>query len=174
MNSSTAMKYEDWTRYVGTYWIRKERWCKAWRDSEISGHHTNNYSEATVRIFKDLVLNRCKAYNAIALVDFTSSVLESYYTRRLREFSHSRNPTLKLLLANQVKRAGYVKSKDELKKCENDVYLVPSSKDPKLMYEVNAKLGKCTCLNGKFGRFCRHEAAVYNYYNECIQILQRN
>jgi len=49
------------------HWKHKERWCLAWRD-----HHTNNYSEMSVRIFKENVLCRVKAYNVISLIDFVA------------------------------------------------------------------------------------------------------
>lgn len=42
------------------------------------GHNTNNIIESSIRIFKDIVLERCKAFNAAALVDFVFKVLEEY------------------------------------------------------------------------------------------------
>ena len=47
----------------------------------MCGNHTNNYAEITVRLYKD------KAYNVTALGDFTWSVMEKYYVRRLRSFA---------------------------------------------------------------------------------------
>lgn len=60
--------YPKWQKYVIVHhWKHKERWCLAWRD-----HHTNNYSEMSVRIFKENVLCRVKAYNVISLIDFVA------------------------------------------------------------------------------------------------------
>ncbi len=44
--------------------------CLAYRKPEMRGHNTNNFSEINVRLFKDYVLQRTKAYNDVALIDF--------------------------------------------------------------------------------------------------------
>jgi hypothetical protein len=49
-------KYPQWISYVTNYWKRKEIWCFAFRDASMHEHHTNNFSEVNVRIFKDIVL----------------------------------------------------------------------------------------------------------------------
>ncbi|KAF0692113.1 SWIM-type domain-containing protein [Aphis craccivora] len=51
------------------------------------GHNTNNIVEASIRVFKDIVLERCKAFNSAALVDFICKILEDYHKRRLIKFS---------------------------------------------------------------------------------------
>lgn len=63
----------------------------------MHGHHTNNFSEVNVRIFKDIVLSRNKAYKAIALVDFICMSMEEYYTIRLRNFVNRRTDKPRLL-----------------------------------------------------------------------------
>ena len=64
----------------------------------MCGNHTNNYAEITVRLYKDIVLSRCKIYNKTALVDFTCTEMEIYYVRRLRAFANSREVDPRLLL----------------------------------------------------------------------------
>lgn len=59
--------YENWTRYIINYWKRKELWCLAFRNEEVRGHNTNNFSEVCIRIFKDEVLCRVKAYNVLTI-----------------------------------------------------------------------------------------------------------
>ncbi|KAE9522931.1 hypothetical protein AGLY_016562 [Aphis glycines] len=68
-----------------------------WRDSYSRGYVTNNYCEVVVRLYKDHVLDRVKAYNVLALIDLTSTALEDYYKRRLREFADSRNSSIRLI-----------------------------------------------------------------------------
>jgi len=75
------------------------------RDASVHGHQTNNFSEVNVRIFKDIVLSRNKAYNAVALVDFICISLEEYYLRRLRTFVNGRNDTARHIFEDQLKRA---------------------------------------------------------------------
>ena len=49
----------------GTEWLTLHR-----QGLFTRGNNTNNYSEATMRIIKDVILNRTKAFNVVALVDF--------------------------------------------------------------------------------------------------------
>ena len=74
------------------------------------GHHTNNFCELNVRLYKDLVLPRCNAYNMTTLVDFTVTKLESYYYNRLLTFAHSRNTDARLMLQCELRRAEYFTS----------------------------------------------------------------
>ena len=100
--------YPEWARYITNYWNRKEDWALAYRDALTHGHQTNNYSEITVRLFKDVVLNRNKAYNAIALIDFSCTLMEEYYQRRLRNFVNGRDATNRLFLTKQLKKIEYL------------------------------------------------------------------
>jgi hypothetical protein len=74
----------------------------------MCGSHTNNYAEITVRLYKDIVPSRCKAYNVTALVDFTCTVMEKYYVCTLRSFSNSREVAIRLLLQALLKKAEYL------------------------------------------------------------------
>ena len=49
----------------------------------IRGNHTNNYSESGIKIFKELVFGRVKAYNLIEMVTYVIDTMEMYYQRRL-------------------------------------------------------------------------------------------
>lgn len=97
-------KYPQWINYVEAYWGRKEEWCMAFRDVTTHGHQTNNFAEITVRLFKDIVLSRNKAYNVIALIDFTITCMEEYYQKRIRNFANSRNASPRLILTNLLKK----------------------------------------------------------------------
>jgi len=162
--SSIGSVYPLWLKYVEDYWNRKERWCKAWRGVEMHGNHTNNFCEASVRLYKDEVLRRCKAYNTTSLVDFTVNDLERYYIRRLRMFANSRNPSAQLLLEKQIRKSLYVDDICKIKVITENLYMVPSSKDPNTYYDVNSTVGLCSCLDGRYGKFCKHQAAVFAYF----------
>jgi hypothetical protein len=64
--SPTSKKYGNWRTYLQSHWERRELWCIAWRGAEMCGNHTNNYTEIRVRLYKDMVLSICKAYNMTA------------------------------------------------------------------------------------------------------------
>ena len=140
----------------------------AWRVAEKFGSHTNNYAEITVRLYKDIVLSRCKAYNVTALADFTCTVTEKYYVSRLRLFANSRETAPCLLLQALLKKAEYL-STDNITKVTAFTYLVPSERSDE-KYEVDISVGICMCEVGKHGKFCKHHAEVL----KCFLLLTAN
>lgn len=162
-------KYPQWISYVTNYWKRKEIWCLAFRDASMHGHHTNNFNEVNVRIFKDIVLSRNKAYNAIALVDFIRMSMEEYYTTHLSNFVNGRSDKSRLLFQDQLNRAAHI-TKDWIEALDDDLYKVQQKNSPEF-YEVNVTVGYCSCPVGKYGSFCKHQAAVYNLYHYKIPSL---
>lgn len=54
---------------------RKEQWVRCFRTALTTrNNHTNNYAEASIRVLKDIVLQRTKAFNVVALVEFCGSI----------------------------------------------------------------------------------------------------
>ena len=164
MNSELWNEYPQWQNYVQGYWERRQLWSMAWRDSSMMGHTTNNYSESTIRLFKDIILGRCKAYNVVTLVDFTCTVMEDYYRHRLRSFSQARVHKPRLLLESELRKAAYLDLLG-ITSIDEDTFSVPSeqsvSSGEPIYYVVNSKLGTCTCAASKAGRFCKHQAGVW-------------
>lgn len=150
-------------KYVNEYttklWMRKSEWCLAYRKEIITrGNNTNNYIEASIRIFKDIVLQRCKAFNACALVEFISHILENYYKRRLLEFANSRRTKLQIDYRNFCNRA---KSITKIYKIQENVFHVASKSDH-FFYTVHTDIACCDCPFGASGRFCKHLCAIEN------------
>ncbi|CAI6346772.1 unnamed protein product [Macrosiphum euphorbiae] len=144
-------------------------WCLVFRDASVHGHQTNNFSEVNVRIFKDIVLSRNKAYNAVALVDFICTSLEEYYLRRLRTFVNGRNDTARHVFEDQLKRAVSIK-KDSIKKLSENIYRVQSETE-NTFYEVDVTNGFCPCPKGKLGAFCKHQAAICHHHEMNVPSL---
>ncbi|KAF0722764.1 SWIM-type domain-containing protein [Aphis craccivora] len=160
-------EFPKWTRYLNEHWHTRHKWCLAWRDESTKGHHTNNYSEITVRIFKDTVLSRVKAYNVVALLDFTCTVLEDHYCRRLMAFAncrHTKNRNARIFLDSLIKKASTIQKVHIESKSEYE-YCVQSENDSSCIYNVNIMGGCCSCLSGKFGKFCKHQCAVYIHFD---------
>ncbi|XP_050065244.1 uncharacterized protein LOC126554199 [Aphis gossypii] len=160
-------EFPKWTRYLNEHWHTRHKWCLAWRDESTKGHHTNNYSEITVRIFKDTVLSRVKAYNVVALLDFTCTVLEDHYCRRLMAFAncrHTKNRNARIFLDSLIKKASTIQKAHIESKSEYE-YCVQSENDSSCIYNVNIMGGCCSCLSGKFGKFCKHQCAVYIHFD---------
>ena len=57
----------------------------------IRGNNTNNFAEAGVRVQKDAIFERARAYNPAQLFDMLSSRLDSYYSRRLQDIANGKH-----------------------------------------------------------------------------------
>lgn len=173
MHSDTAVQYQQYQEHLQTLWERRELWCLAWRRySFMRGHHTNNFAEVTVRLYKDKVLSRCKAYNMVALVEFSLVVMESYYRHRLLSFAHSRIQRPYLFLEDLTKDATYLTPEVILFQA-NNLYRVPSEANGENAvfgdyYDVDTNLGLCSCPSGMFGRCCKHQLAVMLNFSEAL------
>lgn len=47
---------------------------------------------------------------------------------------------------------------------DGEAYHVPSGTTGDLMYEVDTKIGWCSCPNGRSGAFCKHQALVHQKF----------
>ncbi|GBN70134.1 hypothetical protein AVEN_29656-1 [Araneus ventricosus] len=153
--------YENWNEYLDSYWKRKELWCLAFRNENVRGHNTNNFSEVCVRIFKDQVLCRVKAYNVLTLLDFVSTHLEKHYTKKLRDFANGRSASSRLFMLSLKKKTSAI-TKDAIKMQYDGTFLVRSDAN---LYIVDAKNGCCSCSVGLYGRFCKHQYSIYSHFD---------
>ena len=63
--------------YVTALYVRKEIWALTYRDTRLAlGNNTNNFCEAALRMLKENVLNRTKAFNIIQLFDYVRRILD--------------------------------------------------------------------------------------------------
>lgn len=168
-----AESFENFQGYVESLWDRKESWGMAWRNiASLRGHHTNNFAEITVRLFKDNILTRCKAYNAVALVDFIVSVMERFYRNRLERYANGRETMYSLLLEKLLRSCEYIVSKDSIQQIQASdgavMYHVPSESMPGLLYEVDPICGVCSCPSGMDGYCCKHQISVFKWFEEML------
>lgn len=166
-NSAVAIaivnKFVQWGNYLQRQWEIKEKWCMAYRVNLVQ-HHTNNYAEISVRIFKENILGRIKTYNVMAMIEFVCSTMEVFYQRKLRDFADGRNSKQRLLLQRTLKKCAYLE-KSDISKISEFEYAVPSEQDRNTNYVVNAQDGLCECEAGKRGTFCKHLAAIFKFFN---------
>ncbi|CAH1975637.1 unnamed protein product [Acanthoscelides obtectus] len=47
-------------------------------------------------------------------------------------------------------------------------YKVPSATKSVEYYYIDGNIGVCTCHDGKLGKFCKHQAAIYFYFEETV------
>ena len=69
----------NFIKHVDTYWERRQEWAICYRDSTSTrGINTNNYAEAGIRILKDIVFQRIRAYNLVQFFEFITVTFEMY------------------------------------------------------------------------------------------------
>lgn len=113
---------------------RSNQWSMLYRNSNsliTRNNHTNNYSEASICILKEIILERTKAYNIDALVEFIAVIWDKYFINRLLDFVYNRRS--KSHYETQLTRMSSV-DKCSVLQIDNCIYMVPSAKDSKKMY----------------------------------------
>ena len=87
----TAIQFDQFVHYSDNLHKRKEEWALCYRrDTIIRANNTNNYAEAGMRILKDNIFNRTKAYNLCQLIDFLVNRLPAFYERKLTDVANNR------------------------------------------------------------------------------------
>lgn len=116
-------------------------------DITTRGHNTNNYSEAFIRILKDVMLCRTKAYNAVALAEQIMWDWKHHFETRLMRLLQK--------LTNFTRQ--------DVHDLGDGAYRVPNSSCTR-SYDAEVELGFCTCPAGSQGAFCKHQAVVHHHY----------
>ncbi|XP_049517010.1 uncharacterized protein LOC119440447 [Dermacentor silvarum] len=149
---------------VEAFLDRKEEWVLLFRSKLTTrGHNTNNFAEASIRILKDIVLSRTKAFNAVALVESISEVWELYFKSRILKHAHNRVPTHQLLYDSLLKKTPEGAQASVVSLGDN-CFLVPSFQKNGEIYDVCGDIGTCTCRAGCTGAFCKHQALVHKHF----------
>ena len=90
-SSEIAQKYPHFLKNISAQWEKRTFWAHSYRRSIITrGNHTNNYAEAGIRILKDLVFARVKAYNLVQMFYFIVATMDLYYKRKLLNIANNR------------------------------------------------------------------------------------
>ncbi|GFR17492.1 SWIM-type domain-containing protein [Trichonephila clavata] len=74
--------YPDYVKRFRNFLARKKEWILLFRKDLITrNNNTNNFSEASIWILKDVILSRTRAFNLIALCEFFLGVWEDYFSK---------------------------------------------------------------------------------------------
>ncbi|KAL3199854.1 hypothetical protein MRX96_043740 [Rhipicephalus microplus] len=159
-----ALQHDAFVSRVLTFLRRQEEWVQLYPlDVLTRGHNTNNFAEATIRVLKDVILNRVEAFNAVPLVDSVALVWEKYFESHILRHAYSRVAAHQLLYKRLLSRMPK-DAAEAIQVVGQGQYIVPSATQPSSSYEVYADIGLCTCLFGKQGAFCKHQALVQKTY----------
>jgi hypothetical protein len=155
-------------KHLMAIWERRAEWCLAFRMDVLNrSNNTNNYAEATFRVFKDIILCRLKAHNAISLLSFVAFELDEYYAMRLTSHSYDKIYRCSKIFVQTIDRGQILVDtyREKLKKVGDYVFSVPSASDEEISYTVNSQIGHCTCVSGSQGAYCKHMSAVTSIFN---------
>lgn len=143
LKSTVAVKYSKFIEIVKSSWERTE-WALCYRQHLVTrGNHTNNYAEAGMRIVKEQVFSRVKAFNLVQMFHFITDTLDSYYCRHLLSTAHNR---LDRHIAKRFQRLRAKSVPVELISCIGlNQYEVQSCSEEKTTYTVDTAIGICSC-----------------------------
>ena len=89
--SSPFLYYENALKRLQDAHERRSEWAITFRQHELThGNHTNNFAESGIRIIKDQIFERTKAFNPVQMFQFFTTTFELYYERRLLDLAHNR------------------------------------------------------------------------------------
>ncbi|XP_066958989.1 uncharacterized protein [Macrobrachium rosenbergii] len=103
-------------------------------------------------IIKDIILNRCKAFNTSQLLMFMNEVFDLYMKQRLLDVALGRKKS---------RVPAYNSISQDIIRCNDDEYkmFVKSQSEDTVTYTVDLRLGICDCTMGNTGKVCKHQVA---------------
>ena len=109
---------------IKVHWLRRQQWVICYRSNIITrGNNTNNISEAGIKIVKELIFGRIKAYNLIQMFQFVTEGFETYTKRKLLSIAHNRfdfiSTKYKGLLADKIDKSSITVLDLKKKKCSS-------------------------------------------------------
>ena len=146
------LRYANLVKHVDGIYARRKEWAICHRtDLRVRGNDTNNFAEAGMRVLKDQVLERTRAYNPLQLVDFMTARLEAYFERRLLDLCNNR-----LDRASQSRFLLHITTGknidvDRIVRTSEMTFTVSSETDGDVTYSVDMNVGACTCRLGRTG-----------------------
>ncbi|GFW26807.1 SWIM-type domain-containing protein [Trichonephila clavipes] len=149
-------KYPDYTKRFTNFFGAKKEWILFFRNELITrNHNTNNFSEASIRILKDVILCRARAFNVIALCEFFIGIWEDYFTKKF-EFASSRRLSVTVLYDKIGKKSADFIEHDVQELLKN-LFQIKSGENK---YIIKKDVGVCSCPSGSTGAFCKHQCAL--------------
>ena len=164
--NSFTNSYPQLMKHLQSFWDRRSEWALSHRVTSMTrGNNTNNYAEAAMRVLKEMIFGRVKAYNLIQMFEFITTTMETYYCNRLLDIAHSRyRPGISLRYRELTRNRQNITTKFARDSVYTVEEKVPSSKDSEssvcMEYVVDMELGTCSCTVGCSGAACRHQAMV--------------
>lgn len=160
--SAVSKEYPQFAEYLGALWDRRKEFCVAFRKPlPVRGVNTNNFVESGMRILKENVFERTRAFNVVQLFDFLVTRYDNYMKKRLLDVAHQRRP---VSAAHVSLHSDQCVPKDDTRKVDDNIYAVRSGSKRDVEYTVDMSVQSCECDAMLMRRYCKHLIAVYNYF----------
>ena len=160
-----STRYPHFLKHLSTLWEKRQSWAHCYRTVlPLRGNHTNNYAEAGIRILKELIFSRVKAYNLVQMFAFITEVMEMYYQKKLLSLANNRREAYIALRFQGIKAQKV--PKEDIECGKDGWYKVRSQTTREEYYSVNPQIGFCSCERGKDGSPCIHQAAIVIQHGE--------
>ena len=158
--------YPKFRSYIEKWWQKRMEWALCYRKSLlVRGNHTNNVAEAGIRILKEIVFGRIKAYNLIQMFQFVTDAMELYYKKHLLSIAHNRFDHYIAVKYKGLNAAINPANKISKQSDSQKLFVVASKADPGIHYRVDMDLCTCSCPQGMDGSPCIHQAAVVKHHH---------
>uniref|UniRef100_A0A2S2PBP9 SWIM-type domain-containing protein n=2 Tax=Schizaphis graminum TaxID=13262 RepID=A0A2S2PBP9_SCHGA len=148
-------KYLKFESYITNLYQRKEEWALCYRKGLITrGQNTNNISEAGMKIIKDVILDRTKAYSPVQLFFFIVNELDAFYEMKILDIAANRPAQYlkkKYILTDTQKKDLIFKKLDGYR----NIFEVHNNSS-NTQYCVDLDVGICSCPKGDTGYPCKH------------------
>ncbi|KAG1662103.1 hypothetical protein GQR58_021112 [Nymphon striatum] len=159
-----AGRYPNYLIHCEKLHERRHAWAVCYRnDLPVRGNNTNNYAEAAMRILKDQIFERVRAYNVVQLLDFLVTRMNAYNERRLTDLSNGR---VDVTISRRYLPGGTSIPKGNVTKVDTHYYRIKSQTELDVEYFVDMSISTCTCAVGLNGALCKHQYAVVKHFNE--------
>src|ERR1043165_8340786 len=173
MTDELVVAHSAVSRRLQALFASRAEWALCCR-TDLPTRHNNtiNYCERAMRVLKDSVLHRTKAFNVPQLVDFIVTRFDEHYQRRLQDVANNRLDNLRMSRFSPIASEIDV---TQIVSLSTSLYEVPSEKQLGITYTVDMHLGSCTCHQGKTGGPCKHQYAVMRAFRDrCDNFLPVN
>ena len=163
-------KYPHLGHRLQQFWERRSEWALSYRvDRMMRGNHTNNYAEAGIRILKEIVFGRIKAYNLIQMFEFITNTMEKYFINRYLDMAHSRYRPGIPLRFKDLYDTDVQNSIVAVQELRDSIYCVTEvqSGAGEVEFTLDMDIGVCSCAKGWNGNACKHQAAVAKKHKIC-------
>lgn len=154
-----VMKYKNYKKYIEEQWFSvSHQWALVYRlKLPLHGMNTNNATEAAIKLSKEQVFQRIKAFNIPQTLDFILTRFDLFYEIKMTLVASNRSGGFHKLGRGYINDGKKGIRADSVQNIGDEEYTVPSETTSGKIYRVNLNIGYCECPVGKWGGPCKHQ-----------------